>query len=582
MRRLLYILLLIIIPIGVIGQNTYYVSNAGNDGYTSTQAQNPTTPWKTISKLNGITFQPGDSICFKRGDIWKESLLITESGSSGSPITITTYGSGAKPIITGRDTVDGWSGVGNWTAMGTENVWRIDQPRVGYLFGRRLWINNIEYKRNGSEPGAVAGTYPPLVDEPWYWHMDSSYLYVYSTQNPATAFSNMEKGTARAHSIRLGINQNFPSYVTISNIDLQFGHYSIYALGSDYITVDSCLLSGAYGINISAPVGYDSRNWIIKNCLFDSKCRLMGNWEAQYTIDAIKIGCNSFNIDIYNNYFLDYSHCGIVIECLSTDQRVAYILIHDNEITTPNIDYGRAMASDYYSGSNVKWYRNYIHDVTVQSQMNGDSLEFYYNIIDGVTSPSYRPGYGHGISQQGYGTVQTHYQKWYNNIIANCENYGIHMSWYPGRSSKHNNQYVNNIFYNNKDGAIYVMNSDSIYDNTFKNNIAYSTLSNPQFYYRGFDLDANSFNAADSEGDTIENNNGDNPLFKTGTFEPSILSTNVINKGIDVGLTTDYKKNPIEGFPEIGAYEYHPPSGILIDADGNFMIGSDGNIMTTE
>ena len=72
------------------------------------------------------------------------------------------------------------------------------------------------------------------------------------------------------------------------------------------------------------------------------------------------------------------------------------------------------------------------------------------------------------------------------------------------------------------------------------------------------------------------------PLF-IGSDDYQLQPTSpAINAGVDVGLTTDYAGNPIVGLPDIGAYEYHRPSGILIDADGNFMIDSDGNIMTTE
>ncbi|MBL8027947.1 MAG: hypothetical protein JNL74_16115, partial [Fibrobacteres bacterium] len=39
---------------------TYYVASSGDDSYTTLQAQNSATPWKSLAKINGFTFTPGD------------------------------------------------------------------------------------------------------------------------------------------------------------------------------------------------------------------------------------------------------------------------------------------------------------------------------------------------------------------------------------------------------------------------------------------------------------------------------------------------------------------------------------------
>src|SRR4051812_8933661 len=82
---------------------SYYFSSSGNDSYTSTQAQNQATPWKSISKLNSIfsTLVAGDIVYFKRGDIFFGSIVANRSGSSGKPITFDAYGSGSNPVISG-------------------------------------------------------------------------------------------------------------------------------------------------------------------------------------------------------------------------------------------------------------------------------------------------------------------------------------------------------------------------------------------------------------------------------------------------------------------------------------------------
>ena len=90
---------------------TYYVSSyAGNDSNTGVSTSHS---WRTLSKVNTSTFRPGDSVLFRRGDIFYGSLTINQSGTSGSPITYGAYGSGNKPIITGFTKVSGWTNDGD-------------------------------------------------------------------------------------------------------------------------------------------------------------------------------------------------------------------------------------------------------------------------------------------------------------------------------------------------------------------------------------------------------------------------------------------------------------------------------------
>ncbi len=84
---------------------TYYVSTSGNDSNSGTSES---SPWKTISKVNSSTFQPGDNILFKRGETWREALAVPSNGSAGNPITFGAYGSREKPIINGADLVTTW------------------------------------------------------------------------------------------------------------------------------------------------------------------------------------------------------------------------------------------------------------------------------------------------------------------------------------------------------------------------------------------------------------------------------------------------------------------------------------------
>ena len=113
-------LLLLILSAGA-GATTYYVSSStGSDANNGTSVS---TPWQTIAHVNAQTFQPGDSILFKRGDVWNESLAPPSSGSSGNPITFDAYGTGAAPNLTGYYAVPSSA----WVHV-TGNAWKAPVP----------------------------------------------------------------------------------------------------------------------------------------------------------------------------------------------------------------------------------------------------------------------------------------------------------------------------------------------------------------------------------------------------------------------------------------------------------------------
>ncbi len=117
-KTLLTIVMILFTTLAVSGRNFYFSTLTGDDTRTSTQAQNASTPWKTISKLNSFfsSLLPGDSVLFKRGEVFYGSIVVTKSGTSSQPIIIGAYGTGNKPIISGFTTISGWTNLGN-------NIW---------------------------------------------------------------------------------------------------------------------------------------------------------------------------------------------------------------------------------------------------------------------------------------------------------------------------------------------------------------------------------------------------------------------------------------------------------------------------
>src|SRR5665647_881342 len=107
-------LIIIFLVFSTIASATdYYISSSGND--TNNNGLSSSAPWKTIARVNSAfsIMKPGDRILFNRGDTFYGTITVTKSGSAGSPIVISAYGSGVNPIITGFTTITGWTNEGN-------------------------------------------------------------------------------------------------------------------------------------------------------------------------------------------------------------------------------------------------------------------------------------------------------------------------------------------------------------------------------------------------------------------------------------------------------------------------------------
>ena len=116
-----FLLVLFLLPTIVFGRKFYFSSSTGNDSYSVIQAQNQATPWQTLQKLQRLvtsgntTFLPGDTIAFKRGDVFAngfangycsmqwcysptDSYFSAPSGTQSQPIVITNYGDVNLPL----------------------------------------------------------------------------------------------------------------------------------------------------------------------------------------------------------------------------------------------------------------------------------------------------------------------------------------------------------------------------------------------------------------------------------------------------------------------------------------------------
>ena len=98
LAKIITTLILILNVWPVLGA-TYYISSAGNDENSGTSQDEA---WATVSKVNDMSFAPGDTVQFEGGKTFKGPLKLggDDKATAAGRLVITSYG-------TGRATIDG-------------------------------------------------------------------------------------------------------------------------------------------------------------------------------------------------------------------------------------------------------------------------------------------------------------------------------------------------------------------------------------------------------------------------------------------------------------------------------------------
>lgn len=165
---------------------TYYVdSNVGSDNNDGTSKN---SPWKTLSKVNEITFSAGDKILFKSDEIFRGVLELKGEGAEGAPIIIDKYDGEEKPLFVGEESsnyviylnntqyieVNNLDISANYTTKGERKgvyVYAKDKGILNHVYLKNLdihdiknnqvYTNNNSFKNTGGIIVQVAGNTTP-------------------------------------------------------------------------------------------------------------------------------------------------------------------------------------------------------------------------------------------------------------------------------------------------------------------------------------------------------------------------------------------------------------------------------------
>jgi hypothetical protein len=149
---------------------TYYLANNGKDSNNGTSI---TSPWQSISMLNSALSQmkPGDNVLFHCNDVFEGEIVLPAGlkGSPSNPITLGSYGTGKKPVITGSVSINDWQ-------LYKPNIWKttLSSEHINQVFDgdKRLTparMPNKGYYRVGMVTGNKGFIDSKLSQETNYW-----------------------------------------------------------------------------------------------------------------------------------------------------------------------------------------------------------------------------------------------------------------------------------------------------------------------------------------------------------------------------------------------------------------------------
>ena len=288
----LFFITFIFFSLTATAKDYYLSSSSGNDNNSGTD---PSSPWQSLDKLNSFyNLYPGDNVYFKRGDTFYGSINITQSGSSGNPITYSAYGSGEKPIITGFTWVASWNNIGG-------NIWESRDAVSSLPYTNLVAVNNINtpmgrYPNSGfftvqSHYGNASITSSSLAGSPdwtgaevvnrkerWVfekgtitWQSGNTLSYSDAAHyTPTDGFGFFIQNDSRTLDVqnewyynsatkKIQVYSTSTPYVQVPSID----NLVSFSYGVNYITIDNISFTGS---NSSALKLSNIGNIVIQNC----------------------------------------------------------------------------------------------------------------------------------------------------------------------------------------------------------------------------------------------------------------------------------------------------------------------------
>lgn len=96
--RILCVFVLTFFATSLYSKDYYVDAQHGDDEASGVSEKHA---WRTLEKVNAMTFEAGDRILLKSGGVWSGCFMPQGSGKEGDPIVLSSYGEGPAPKIEG-------------------------------------------------------------------------------------------------------------------------------------------------------------------------------------------------------------------------------------------------------------------------------------------------------------------------------------------------------------------------------------------------------------------------------------------------------------------------------------------------
>lgn len=539
---------------------TYYVdATAGSDSANGTATS---TPWKSLSKVMYTSFQPGDSILLKRGQVWREQLFIMQSGTMDKPITYGAYGTGNAPVI------NGGLAVPSWTKTGTN-----------------LYAASVAAQPEAVVFSGVAGVRESAASalnaaREWYWAGGT--LTVYSTSTPASV---------EVSNLRFPLEMYQCNYVTVKDLEVRHSTDPVRLTNGNNCVVENVVVhdsAGYAGIILGADTAGRGESNTIRNCTVynmsgslesiaqgghghgifvwgSNICRkntFTGNVCHDNGGGGILLIDSSENV-VSNNRVYELGFAGLVLSGLGSNGNI----YERNEVYETCHKENDCFGINFYMvGSNNTIRYNIVHDqhVFTDEEVNVPGFTERSGGIrfDGDTWIGVKDKTGnkihHNIVYNEYEGIQVfNFSRVsiFNNTVYNTVRSGLYCGSYGALGTADGNVWKNNIVHTSQWQMVWHNNATN---SVFDNNVYYAPTA-PLWNWNGTKVDFATWKQrSGSDALSVVTD----PLL----VSPSSLDFHLkaqspcIDRGVAVGLTEDYEGTAIPqgGAPDAGVYETTP------------------------
>ncbi len=309
---LLTIICILILPIHYLNVDivlsdlgtSYYVANDGDD---SNDGLSPSTPWRTIAKvnseMNGGVVQNGDNVYFERDGTWStgDYIILRRSGTESNRMILGAYGTGDKPVISGgmygivAEASMSYVTIQNFTIQGVslEGV-RFWRGSPGTHVYNHITFSHIDVSNVGENGMALRSILGYNIDNCTISYCGNSGLVIYGS-----ADNRIRDGIIRdclVHDItsndcytlhRRGATYNQPigpNHVLINCSGYAPGEEVFDITSGTNIIMKDCEAWGKYAISVN----HDVENLFIDNCYFhdhaSNKWSIHTDWVTYMTV----------------------------------------------------------------------------------------------------------------------------------------------------------------------------------------------------------------------------------------------------------------------------------------------------------